>query len=193
VVRRRQRRLVWTIPSELGDWALDAKEVLKPGAANVALITGNDPLDVEYNPATESIQFSFNIGVINSGTAPDAIRGGNATFERLGVTRRQLLSTDQVNFYDTENTLIRLQLPYILGTPYQKTLNCRVSSESGWASLEQLDGSDDLSRLRLNVEGANTTVHTAELCFYLTQAAVAQLFEAHHAMFVKPDLCGEAQ
>jgi hypothetical protein len=162
-------------------------------AANIALITGNDPLDVSYDPVAKTIQFSFNIGVINSGTASDAIRGGQVTLERLGSPPKQLLSSGRVKFYDTDKTATPLRLPYILGTDYQKTLYCIVSSEPGWASPERLDGSDDLSRLRLNIEGANTTAHTADLCFYLTQAAVAQLLETQHASFVIPNHCGEAQ
>lgn len=156
---------------------------------DVALITGEDPLNVTYDPVAKTLQFAFSIGVINSGTASDAIRGGNATLDRLGAApSTPLLTSEHVTFYDTDQTSTPLRLPVLLGTDYQKTLHCVVSSGPG----QQLAGSDDMTRLQLSIKG-RTTAHTANLCFYLTDAAVALLLETQRASFLAPKHCGEGQ
>jgi len=154
----------------------------------VALITGEDRLNVTYDPVAKTLQFAFSIGVINSGTASDVIRGGNATLDRPGAAPRPLMTSEHVTFYDTDQTSTPLRLPVILATDYQKTPHCVVSSDPG----QQLAGSDDMSRLQLSITGI-TTAHTASLCFYLTDAAVAQLLETQHASFLAPKHCGEGQ
>jgi hypothetical protein len=156
---------------------------------DVDLVTGEDPLNVTYDPLAKTLQFSFNIAVLNNGTASDAIRGGDATIDRMGAAPIQLLTSQQVTFYDSDQTSMPLRLPVILSTNYQKTLHCVVSSGPG----QQLGGSDDMSQLQLSITGTTRAAHTAKLCFYLTDAAVDQLLETQHASFVAPKHCGGSQ
>jgi hypothetical protein len=155
---------------------------------SVDLITGEDPLNVTYDPLAKRLKFSFNIAVLNSGTAFDAIRGGKATLDRMGAAPIQHLTSEQVKFYDTDQTT-PLILPVPLPTDYQKTLHLDVWSEPG----QQLAGSEDMSQLQLSIIGKTSAAHTAKLCFYLTDAAVAQLLETQQASFVAPNHCGEGQ
>jgi hypothetical protein len=152
----------------------------------IDLITGEAPLDMTYDPVLRTVQFSFNIGVANSGTAADFITGGTATLERVAPPR-QFLSASFFKFFDND---VELRIPVAVGTAYQKTLRCVVSSEPG--RVADIEGSHDLSRLRVTLKGKDNTEHNAELCFYLTQEAVANLFGSQPLSFVSPNHCGEA-
>jgi len=159
----------------------------------IELITGGDALDIAYDSVFKTLHFSFNIGIANNGTAADAITGGVATLERLGPNPKQFISSEDLKFYDTDKTDTSLRLPFFVSTDYQKTLYCVVSTEPGGIKPDGLEASNDLSRLHLAIKGTRNSRYTADLCFYLTEAAVSQLLDTQHVSFVSPNHCGEAQ
>jgi hypothetical protein len=159
----------------------------------VELVTGDDPLDVTYDPVFKTLRFSFNIGIVNSGTASDAITGGIATLEGPGPARKQFMSTELLKFYNTESTETSLPIPFFLGTDYQRTLYCVVSTQRDQIKRDDLTGSNEPSRLHLTISGKGNSRHVADLCFYITDEAVSQIFDKLHASFASPNHCGETQ
>jgi len=152
------------------------------------LNTAGSPLDLSYDPVSQTLEFTFNMAVDNTGTEADVIRGGSATFERLGGSRTLLMSSSAVKLYDNQ---VKLPIPWVVPTSYQRTVRCVVSSEPGMIRRNGIEPSRELSRLSVSLEGKAASKPSAELCFYgLTEEVISRLFTRRRISFLSSQECG---